>query len=81
MARTHVVMSDELLSAIDKVVGERGRSRFLEEAATEKLARLDLERALRTSSGVARGSSYKHWADRASAAEWVRKGRRSTGRP
>ncbi len=34
MARTHVILNDDdVVDAIDKLVGERGRSRFLEEIA------------------------------------------------
>jgi metal-responsive CopG/Arc/MetJ family transcriptional regulator len=75
VARTHVVMSDEVLKAIDEVVGKRARSRFLEEAATEKLERLALAESLEATAGIARGTGYRHWRDRPSAAEWVRKAR------
>ncbi|MGH2556842.1 MAG: hypothetical protein ACRDHO_14150 [Actinomycetota bacterium] len=75
MARTHVVISDELLAAIDQVVGARGRSRFLEEAARERLDRLELEGALMATAGIAKGKRYDHWRDRKAAAEWVRSGR------
>jgi hypothetical protein len=77
MARTHVVMSDEVIGEIDRRVGARGRSRFLEEAAREKLARLELEEALHATKGIARGKRYDHWRDRPSTAAWVRRGRRS----
>lgn len=77
MARTHVVMADEVLEAIDEVVGERGRSRFLEEAAREKLARAELEDALRSTKGIAKGKRYAHWLDRSTSASWVREGRRT----
>ena len=77
MARTHVVMSDEMLDAIDEVAGKRGRSRFLEEAAAEKLERLALEEAIRGSAGIARGKAYAHWRDRAAASAWVRSARRA----
>ena len=80
MARTHVVMSDEVLDAIDEVVGKRGRSRFLEEAAAEKLERLALAEALGSTTGVARGAAYRHWRDRAAAAAWVRTARRTESR-
>lgn len=76
VARTHVVISDELLEAIDEVVGERGRSRFLEEAAREKLDRLELEGALLGTAGIAKGKRYDHWRDRETAAAWVRRERR-----
>jgi hypothetical protein len=70
-------MSDEVLKAIDEVVGKRGRSRFLEQAAAEKLARLALAESLEATAGVARGKAYGHWRDRRAAAAWVRKTRRS----
>jgi hypothetical protein len=81
MTRTHVVMSEEVLQAIDRTVGARGRSRFLEEAAREKLSRMGLEKALRDTAGVARGRSYTDWRDRRATREWVRKTRRTEGRP
>ena len=75
MARAHVVMSDEVLKAIDEVVGKRERSRFLEEAATEKLERLALVESLEATAGIARGNAYRHWRDRTAAVDWVRKTR------
>ena len=60
MARTHVVLAGDLLDAIDERVGERGRSRFLEEAAREKLSRLELEESLQATKGVASGKRYPH---------------------
>ena len=75
MARAHVVMSEELIEAIDEVVGKRGRSRFLEEAAREKLERLELAAALTATAGIAREDDYPHWRDSRAAAEWVRRAR------
>jgi hypothetical protein len=77
MARTHVIISDEVLATIDEVVGKRGRSRFLEQAASEKLERLALEEAIGATAGIARGPGYTHWRDRDAAATWVRKTRRT----
>jgi hypothetical protein len=77
MARTHVVMSDEVLEAIDRRVGARGRSRFLEEAAREKLDRMGLQQALKETAGVARGDGYSHWGDRRATGDWVRRTRRT----
>lgn len=77
MARTHVVMSDDVLEAIDEVVGKRGRSRFLEQAAAEKLERLALAESLEATAGIARGRAYRHWQDRPTASAWVRKSRRT----
>lgn len=81
MARTHVVMSEEVLEAIDRTVGARGRSRFLEEAAREKLSRMGLEKALRDTAGVIRGRTYPHWGDRRATRDWVRRIRRTEDSP
>lgn len=72
MARTHVVMSDQTLGEIDSLVGQRSRSRFIEEAAREKLERLALIDSLERTAGIASASVYPEWHDRATAAEWVR---------
>lgn len=72
MARTHVVVSDEVMRAVDARVGQRGRSRFLEEAAREKLARMALEESLQETSGILAGSTRRDWADRDSTRRWVR---------
>jgi len=77
MARTHVILGDEVIEAIDKVVGQRGRSRFLEEAAREKLDRLELEQVIRDGAGSLKEKDYPHWRDQASINEWVRAQRRS----
>ena len=76
MARTHVILSDEVIAAIDDRVGERGRSRFLEEAAREKLERLEIEAAIRDGAGLLKDKDYPHWRDTSTVQEWVRTSRR-----
>jgi hypothetical protein len=76
MARTHVILDDDVLKAIDERVGQRGRSRFLEEAAREKLERLELEAAIREGAGLLKDKDYPHWADTATIRSWVRSSRR-----
>jgi metal-responsive CopG/Arc/MetJ family transcriptional regulator len=78
MARIHVILDEEVLEAIDNNVGPRGRSRFLEEAAREKLERIELEEAIRTGAGLLKDKHYPHWRDTASVQEWVRASRRGT---
>lgn len=80
MARTHVVMSDNVVEAIDKIVGQRGRSRFLEEAARDRLRRLALEKDLQTRKRVIDPRAYPHWRDAETTRAWVRTVRR-TERP
>lgn len=79
MVRTHVVMSDDVIEAIDSEVGERGRSRFLEEAAREKLRRIALEKDLRTRKQLIDPKKHPHWRDVATTTGWVRSVRRSGG--
>lgn len=76
MARTHVILDDEVLKAIDDKVGQRGRSRFLTEAAKEKLERIELETAIRRGAGLLKDEDYPHWRDTESVQEWVRASRR-----
>lgn len=49
--KTHVIFPAELLHAIDKTVGGRKRSRFIVEAAEEKLLEIKLRDALDASAG------------------------------
>lgn len=81
MARTHVLISDETLRDIDRVAGARSRSRFLEQAAREKLERQALSAALEDTAGVAGDRAYPEWRDRRAAAAWVRKGRGGEAAP
>lgn len=76
MARTHVILSNEVIAAIDERVGERGRSRFLEEAARERLERLALEAAIHEGAGLLKDRDYPHWRDTESVENWVRTSRR-----
>jgi metal-responsive CopG/Arc/MetJ family transcriptional regulator len=77
MARTHVVIADEVVDAMDRLVGARGRSRFLEEAAREKLARLELEAALEETANTVGSARHPEWRSRRSTAAWVRTTRRT----
>jgi len=77
VARTHVVLSGEVMAAIDRRVGQRGRSRFLEEAAREKLERLELEQALASTAGIVKEKDYPEFKDQGSINEWVRAQRRT----
>jgi len=69
--RTHVVLPSTVISAIDAAVGQRGRSRFIVEAAERELKRLAQAKAIRASAGS--------WADRNhpelrnGSAAWVRR--------
>ncbi len=68
--RTHVVIPRELVVQIDMLVGKRGRSRFLVEAASYELKRLRQMKALRGAAGSWKGKDHPEL--KGGAAEWVR---------
>lgn len=70
LRRTHVVIPEGLVSAIDGLVGKRGRSRFLIDAAERELRRLAQVRALEEATG--RWKAEDHPELEAGAAAWVR---------
>jgi hypothetical protein len=76
--RTHIVISQQLATQIDTLVGKRGRSRFLTQAAEKELMRLRQIKALQTAAG-----SWKnqHHPDlKQGAAKWVKQLRREYDR-
>ena len=77
MARTHVILDDDVIEAIDQLVGQRGRSRFLEEAARERLQRLELEKALVSTAGILKDEDYPEFKDQVTINGWVRAQRRT----
>ena len=68
--RTHVVIPKELVVQIDSLVGKRGRSRFLTDAASRELRRLRQLKALRRAAGVWKDEHHPEL--RRGAARWVR---------
>ena len=76
--RTHVVLRPELVSAIDAVVGKRGRSRFLVQAAERELKRLAQARALSSSAGAWRAIDHPELSN--GAAVWVKRRRSESNR-
>ncbi len=76
--RTHIVIPDQLVNEIDEIVGKRGRSSFLVQAAEKELQRLRQINALE-----AAGASWKdksHPELKHGAATWVRKLRHESER-
>lgn len=71
-ARAHIVLPEDLINAVDRVAGKRKRSRFVESAIREKLAREALSTALRESAGTIDLKSYPEWETPEKASEWVR---------
>jgi len=68
--RAHIVIPQELVHQIDSVVGKRGRSAFLVDAASRELKRLRQLKALRQATGSWKERDHpelKH-----GAAHWVK---------
>ncbi len=75
--RTHVVLPDELINDVDKLVGKRNRSRFIAEVLEERLRRERLRRAIEEGAGILRDEDYPEWSTPERIAEWLRKLRES----
>lgn len=76
--RTHIVIPHQLVIEIDTLVGKRGRSTFLTQAAEKELIRL---RQIKALEGVAGSWKDKdHPELKQGAAKWVKKLRREYDR-
>ena len=74
--RAHVVVPDDLLAEIDKLVGPRKRSEFFVDAAREKLRRDRLMAAAEAAAGSLVGVDTPGWETPEETDEWVRAKRR-----
>jgi len=68
--RTHIVIPEPLVSEIDRLVGKRGRSEFLTQAAEKELRRLQQIRALESINGAWKDKDHPEL--KAGAAVWVK---------
>ena len=76
--RTHVVLSDQLVKDIDRVVGSRQRSRFLTQAAEKELLRLRQIEALEGAVGAWKDDDHPELKEGSEI--WVRKLRQQAER-
>ena len=72
--RTHIVIAQQLVAEIDTVVGKRGRSAFLAQAAQKELMRLRQLKALKAAAGSWKDKDHPELKQ--GAAQWVEKLRR-----
>jgi hypothetical protein len=72
LVRTHVLLPAELVAELDRVAGKRGRSRFLAEAAVERLKRIRRVEAAKAVAGSLATVNIPGWETPASTSEWVR---------
>ena len=67
--RTHVILPELLVDQIDRLVGKRGRSRFLAEVAEREIARLRQVRALERAAGAWKDEDHPELKE--GAARWI----------
>ena len=72
--RTHILIPESLVAEIDSVVGERGRSEFLAQAAEKELTRLRQIKALEAARGSWKDKDHREL--KGGAEKWVNKLRR-----
>lgn len=68
--RTHIVIPEPLVSEIDRLVGKRGRSEFLTQAAEKELRRLQQIKALEGAAGAWKDKDHPEL--RGGTLQWVR---------
>ena len=73
--RTHVVLPEELVHALNKEVGKGKRNQFIEQAIREKLKRETLLSALKMTAGVLSAKEHPEWTTGEDVAAWVRESR------
>ncbi len=75
--RTHVILHDDLVEEVDKRVGKRKRSEFINEAVEERLKRLRLIESAEKAGGSLKDVDIPGWETEESTLEWIRKMRAS----
>jgi hypothetical protein len=74
LKRTHIVIPEHLATQIDTLVGKRGRSAFLTQAAEKELKRLRQLKALAAATGSWKDKDHPELKQ--GAAKWVKELRR-----
>ena len=71
--KTHITLPKDILEAIDKLAGKRGRSKFMKEAAEEKIAREKFLKALKESAGAWKDENHPELSSMKDIHRYVRK--------
>ena len=71
MVKTPLVLPQDVLESIDRLMGKRKRSRFVTEAARKELKRLQLQRALDRAAGVWQDGQHPE-LEKKGTHRWVR---------
>jgi hypothetical protein len=76
--RTHIVIPEPLVSAIDRLVGKRGRRSFIKQTAEKELRRLQQIKALEGAAGTWKEKDHPEL--KGGSARWVRELRKENER-
>jgi metal-responsive CopG/Arc/MetJ family transcriptional regulator len=76
--RAHVVIPDQMVEEIDRLVGPRQRSQFFVEAVREKLDHIRLAEATEAILGSLSATDVPEWATAESARDWVHVSRQAS---
>jgi metal-responsive CopG/Arc/MetJ family transcriptional regulator len=74
--RTHVILPEELVEAVDELVGHRKRSAYIAEAVEARVAHDRLGKALKEAAGALADADYPEWETPEKTSAWVRELRR-----
>ena len=77
--KAHLVFPQDLLQALDKVVGKRGRSKFVVEATRKELKRIQFLQALREAADSWRDNDHPELRGKGTY-QWVRDQREAEDR-
>jgi Arc/MetJ-type ribon-helix-helix transcriptional regulator len=69
--RAHVILPEDVIAGIDRLVGKRGRSAFLAEVAREEIQRRQQREALKAAAGSWKDKDHPEL--KGGSAAWVRK--------
>ncbi len=69
--KAHLIFPEDLLQAIDKLVGKRGRSKFVVEATRKELKKIQFLEALREAAGSWKDENHPEFKEKG-AYQWVR---------
>jgi len=76
--KTHIIFPADLLHAIDKTIGGRKRSKFIVEAAKEKLEEIKFQQALEVAAGCWRDENHPDLESRKDMRNYLQKARKAT---
>jgi metal-responsive CopG/Arc/MetJ family transcriptional regulator len=72
MVRAHVILPEDLVEAVDQLVGQRRRSEFVADALREKVRKERQTLALQKSAGILDLADYPQWSTPEKVSAWVR---------